>query len=524
MADVRAFRSGNWSSTTATSPWWNGSAIFAPEAGDNVYTNNFLITVDVSVNLGASSVITNGPATSRIWKDGATTTAASFGSLILTNGVTLTANCTTAATTNLVSIAGTASASIVGNLTSSVGAGSTCVTNSSSGTLTITGNLLALSNAAVVNNSTGAVVVTGNAIGGTATSGNAISNTSSGTITLIGNVTAGASAAGANNASTGAFTIIGDITATNGANGFISASTSATNRLSGSFINSANGIAAIYASKYVLWTTPLLAKTRYALDGISTYVDMFTSDNNPNGGVATTDVRLGVSYGGGLVGTCAVPNAGTVAFGVAVDNTTGTATLTAANLRAALGLGSANLDSQLAVLSNLDTTVSSRLAPSGTLATVTTLTNSPNVPSAAAIADEVRVELATELARIDAPISGATAPSASTVATAVRSELATELARVDVATSTRLATSGYTAPTTPPTAADNASAVRTELATELARVDAAVSTRLAGSAYTAPSNSDVTAIKAKTDLLETTRLAQCSTVATTGAQIAAALS
>ena len=127
-------------------------------------------------------------------------------------------------------------------------------------------------------------------------------------------------------------------------------------------------------------------------------------------------------------------------------------------------------------------------------ATTTTLTNAPTVPTAIAIASQVRTELATELAR------------------------------VDVATSSRLATSGYTAPTTPPTAAANATAVRTELATELARVDAAVSTRLAGSAYTAPSNSDVTAIKAKTDLLETTRLAQCSTVATTGAQLAAALS
>ena len=112
------------------------------------------------------------------------------------------------------------------------------------------------------------------------------------------------------------------------------------------------------------------------------------------------------------------------------------------------------MDSNSTKLANLDATVSSRLAPSGTLATVTTLTNAPTVPTASAIASQVR----------------------------------------------------------------------TELATELARVDAAVSTRLAGSAYTAPSNSDVTAIKAKTDLLETTRLAQCSTVATTGAQIAAALS
>jgi hypothetical protein len=37
-------------------------------------------------------------------------------------------------------------------------------------------------------------------------------------------------------------------------------------------------------------------------------------------------------------------------------------------------------------------------------------------------------------------------------------------------------------------------------------------------------SANISAIKAKTDLLETTRLAQCSTVATTGAQLAAALS
>jgi len=124
--------------------------------------------------------------------------------------------------------------------------------------------------------------------------------------------------------------------------------------------------------------------------------------------------------------------------------------------------------------------------------TVTTLTNSPSVPSAASIAS------------------------------ATRTELAVELARVDVATSTRLATSGYTAPTAAPTAAQNASAVRTELTTELGRLDVATSTRLAGSSYTAPANSDITAIKAKTDLLNTDRLANVATTAIVGNLIAQA--
>ena len=50
-----------------------------------------------------------------------------------------------------------------------------------------------------------------------------------------------------------------------------------------------------------------------------------------------SDVRLGVDYQfGNLTGTCAVPAAGSVALGVAVDATTGTAVLTAANVTAAI--------------------------------------------------------------------------------------------------------------------------------------------------------------------------------------------
>ncbi len=106
----------------------------------------------------------------------------------------------------------------------------------------------------------------------------------------------------------------------------------------------------------------------------------------------------------------------------------------------------AQVRTELAVeLGRIDAAISSRLAPSGTLATVTTLTNAPSVPSAAAIADEVRVELATELARLDAPVSGATAPSAATVASQVRTELTAELAKVSALNTERLANVATTA-------------------------------------------------------------------------------
>lgn len=72
---------------------------------------------------------------------------------------------------------------------------------------------------------------------------------------------------------------------------------------------------------------------------------------------------------------------------------------------------------------------------------------------------------------------------------------------------------------TVPSASAIASQVRTELSVELARVDAAVSTRAT------PANiptSDITAIKAKTDALNTTRLAQCSTTEIVGNLLAQA--
>jgi len=77
------------------------------------------------------------------------------------------------------------------------------------------------------------------------------------------------------------------------------------------------------------------------------------SDPNNTAGLspAATDVRSGVIYNNGVnTGTCAVPAAASVAFGVPVDATTGTAALTAADVRAAIGLATANLDTQLADL------------------------------------------------------------------------------------------------------------------------------------------------------------------------------
>jgi hypothetical protein len=233
------------------------------------------------------------------------------------------------------------------------------------------------------------------------------------------------------------------------------------------------------------------------------------------------------------------------------------------------------LDSNSTKLANLDTTVSSRLASSA-------YTAPTSAPTAAAVASAVRTEL-TEISNLDATVSSrlassaySAAPTTAQIATAVEGSLLNEAdgsavlnaivgaigntnlsevslvaaVRADLervggkidsipaaptaaanatavwATASKTITGGtvdtLTNSPSVPSAASIASATRTELAVELARVDVATSTRLAGSAYTAPANSDITAIKAKSDLLNTDRLANVATTAIVGNLIAQA--
>jgi hypothetical protein len=559
----------------ATTPSGTAGAVtFA--AGDVLVANSFAIAINVSTDLGGSGQLRNDTL------GGAT----AGGTFTLAAGLTLTANIvqnnvTGGATVVTCTFNAPLSASIVGNVTSPVNTSGNGrpVSITGNGTLNFTGNATGdMHNngggGAIANVAGGTINFVGTATGGGGILGYALENASTSTINITGNCL-GAVAPAVGNTSTGTINITGQAlgtTTTGGGAGVANTSTGAvfaTRAVGGSFgpgsssvtaapgiANSSTGIVEIEQLQYgTLGMSPTSGggiRLKKASSNISVFNYCDTAgaktliDATQNAAMpAATDVRSGVSYASGaLTGSAHIPSAASVASGVPVDASVGSAVLTAAAIRTELAVELARIDAAVSSagnaptaaqirtemdsnstkLANLDATVSSRLAPSGTLATVTTLTNAPIVPSATAIADEVRVELATELARIDAPVSGATAPSAATVASAVRTELATELARVDAAVSTRLATSGYTAPSTAPTAAANASAVRTELAVELARVDQNISSRLAGSAYTAPSNSDVAAIKAKTDLLNTDRLAQVSTVSTNGAQLAAALS
>jgi hypothetical protein len=97
--------------------------------------------------------------------------------------------------------------------------------------------------------------------------------------------------------------------------------------------------------------------------------------------------------------------------------------------------------------------------------------------------------------------AGADTSGTTTLLDRLTSTRAGLLDNLDAAVSTRLASASYTAP---PTAASNASAVRTELTTELGRIDAAVTTRASQTSLDTLDDyvdTEVAAIKAKTDLI-----------------------
>ena len=333
MANVRAFRSGAWSDTNpATSPWGTGGVLYAPAAGDDVYSNNFTIHVDQNVTVNS---VTNNNATSRLWKDGATTTATAGGTFNLLNGVTFTSAILGQPHVNVqtVSLSGSNSATVVGIVygnTSGGGGRASSLANNGTSVLKIIGILQAqtvngVEMAAASNTSSGIVDFTGNVIGGSATSAVGLNNTSAGTIIVTGNVTGGTGsvAYGINNSSTGTAIVVGNVIATSATNAFVSSYANAINKISGNFINHPNGTAAIYASRYVVDPVPTNSLIQYS------NTNMFTTDSLSAFSMPPVSaVRSGVSFANStLTGTCKVPSANSVNIGVPVDNTVGTAFL-----------------------------------------------------------------------------------------------------------------------------------------------------------------------------------------------------
>lgn len=388
MANYFARKAGNIDATDvwATTPTGTAADVWSTfTSSDVLHANSFAITVNVDTTVGE---VRNDNANS----------AAAGGAFTLSNGVTLTAN-VFAGTAICVLFSGGAgnSATIVGNVTGGSMVGGNNLhgaDNISSGTLNITGNVTggSTSNTAfgARNSSTGTLNITGNVTGGSAgISSQGAVNNSTGTLTITGNVTGGSvvGANGASNSSTGTLTITGSATAGANAVGVINSSTGILNVIRA--VGNDWGIGATGIASFVgVQSSNVGSQTRVeefeygALGQAPTSGAVSCPDQTTNVCIvhrlsstkktlidaasvsgalpAAGDVRFGTTFNqGNTTGTLRVPAAGSVALGVLVDNTSGTAVLTPSAVWDALTSGmttSGSIGARLKNAATIDTT------------------------------------------------------------------------------------------------------------------------------------------------------------------------
>lgn len=506
MPTYFARKAGNINATDvwATTPSGTASDLFPSfTSGDVLMANSFAITVNVSCNLGSTGQVRNDT----------TGGATAGGSFTLANGVTLTANvfgptiggvCVTFAganpnsstisgnitggsssTSHGASNTGSGALNIVGNCTAGTGNTAHGITNTAGGTVNITGNCFgnsgplchgANNNAGgtinITGNCTGGSIggsnasfgannagvgslnITGNCTGGSASAAHGANNNSTGTLTIVGPVSQGGNtiqtggtstgAFGANNTSTGVMNITGPVYASEFDGGVGSTNRSSLNFLTGPFYTSTTW--GVNPNRCVSWrwATNLVNTTFIEVPtaNLATKRNLVTPDNATNF-PAPANVRSGTTYGigGALVGTCAVPLPAQVAPGVPIDNTIGTLpTPSAADVANAVWSAATRTitGGTVDTLTNAPASVTpadiwSHSTRTITGGTVTTLTNAPTVPSASAIASQVRTELGTELGRIDAAISTRATP-----ANIPTSDITAIKAKTDALNTTRL--------------------------------------------------------------------------------------
>jgi hypothetical protein len=213
---------------------------------------------------------------------------------------------------------------------------------SSTNLITINGNIFGGSGSGacgIATSSTSTIIVNGNVTGGTNNVAIGIRQNSSGIVTINGTVTAGTgpNAHGASNTSTG--TIIAKRAKGNdyGAGSVgIQQAYALTSEAQGSVTYveeiEMGSRGAFPLFNHVLFTNVTTNSASFYTTGLASVKTLV--DPNATGLMpSASNVRLGTTYASGnFTGTMAVPAASSVAAGVAVDNTVGTAVLTQANV------------------------------------------------------------------------------------------------------------------------------------------------------------------------------------------------
>lgn len=390
MAERWAVATGNWSATGT----WNGGTL--PGSGDDVYANNYTVTIDQNVTV-ASVRTTAG------------TTPVAGGGFTLNAGYTLTGNVIAGSSTCVTaSYNSPSSATITGSVTGSATGAQVGVLKSGTGTLTINGAVTGGTGSASASGLSitgqGSVSVTG-AVSGSSAGGGINGGATGILLTVVGNCVAGSGGKAINFGSSASCTvnITGNVTggSATGITGVSFYGSSTTVNITGTVTGGSNGTAygvSVEATGGILNVYGTAVASSAGTPGVynagntPNYIQIAQSNDYPNSGTAAgagslvvasgyanidamifgsggavpisgrhfvrnagtnyvtmresnagatlnmgelsadyptqANVRSGVSFDfGNKTGTCAVPAAGSVAFGVAVDNTTGTAAL-----------------------------------------------------------------------------------------------------------------------------------------------------------------------------------------------------
>jgi len=396
MANVFAVKSGSWSDPTV----WSTGAL--PTSADDVYSNTFTVTVDISttvssisntsalgVTAGGTFVPTNGITLTctavRGVVGGILNIAAFSSSLAVGQSCTLIGNCVASANGSRGALNGGAGTLNITGDCSALGIDANGARNTNVGIINITGNCTAAAGGpfsrGAVNGLSGTINITGSCTGGGSGVAHGAENSSIGFLNITGVCTGGGGSStvyetagqanGAANIASGTTTIVGQCIGGTGVNGAGAANTG-----TGTLIHigpalasaAAPGIGLGAANQTTILTGPLVASDGTgggaAASGVNpcTALRWFPADTALNtfeyvmrgptpagspqsrparrlfvenayqaGYPLAGNVRQQITYGPNNIytGTLAVPPAGSVAVGVPVDNTVGTASLTA---------------------------------------------------------------------------------------------------------------------------------------------------------------------------------------------------
>ncbi|MCG3146098.1 MAG: hypothetical protein HONDAALG_03951 [Gammaproteobacteria bacterium] len=319
MATIVAQANGNFSDTAT----WTGGVV--PGAGDTAQTGNYIVTIDASITC------TLNPTGSGYF-------------LVTSGGITITGDLVMQSSYTgggLRATHGSGTVALTGTATGGAGVSAHGAVNAGAGTMTVgtaTGGAGSSAHGAV-NGGAGTMTV-GTATGGAGSSAHGAVNGGAGTMT-VGTATggAGSSAHGAVNAGAGTMTVdlaVGNNWGVGGSGGYAygvygsgaaGQTTTAKRTQSGPY-----GAPAIGGAVLMLADASNSAQFRTAYNGATlTLTDPSASADWP----AEADVRAGVGYDlGNKIGTAHIPAAGSVALGIPVDATVGTAVLTAAAVTA----------------------------------------------------------------------------------------------------------------------------------------------------------------------------------------------